>query len=63
MRKNIIHTSAEQCNLAQMTLEDPVPFLSPTLSIVSSLALPNRFRDGLGDSDPLRLVLLLLALF
>lgn len=34
-----------------------------TLSIVSSLALPNRFRDGFGDSDPLRLVLLpLLAL-
>lgn len=39
--------------------------LSPLicLSIVSSLALPNRFRDGFGDSEPLRLVLLLLALF
>lgn len=37
--------------------------LSPLiLSIVSSLALPNRFRDGLGDSEPLRLVLLLVAL-
>lgn len=33
------------------------------LSIVSSLALPNRFRDGFGDSEPLRLVLLLVALF
>lgn len=39
--------------------------LSPLIcfSMVSSLALPNRFREGFGDSEPLRLVLLLLVLF